>query len=183
MEKARLFIAIDFPEKVHKRILEIRDYLESRNLFEGKFVDPEHLHLTLKFLGDIEVDKIAGIQEQLRQIKMASIEAKLGNLDVIVKENSIKILYVNVVSKELMQLQKLIDQSLSNFFEFNKDFLSHLTIARVKYVSDRKFFLDTINKIIVGSFSFPITQFILKKSLLSSDGPEHTIIEKFELNL
>jgi len=49
----RAFIAIDFPDEVVKEIARVQEVLGKRQ-FTGKMTEPENLHLTLKFLGEID---------------------------------------------------------------------------------------------------------------------------------
>ncbi|KKP96057.1 MAG: 2'-5' RNA ligase [candidate division TM6 bacterium GW2011_GWE2_36_25] len=50
----RYFIAIDFPEKIIEELLHIQQKVKKANLFDGKFVEAENLHLTLRFLGELD---------------------------------------------------------------------------------------------------------------------------------
>jgi 2'-5' RNA ligase len=67
--KKRLFVAIGLPEEIKKKLEEIQKQLR-RFAIDAKWVKPEGIHLTLKFLGYVEEDKIPQIVELLREIAL-----------------------------------------------------------------------------------------------------------------
>ena len=59
MEQFRSFIAIELPEEVKAGLTRLQAQLKSGNQCPVKWVDPYSIHLTLKFLGNIDADKIS----------------------------------------------------------------------------------------------------------------------------
>jgi 2'-5' RNA ligase len=59
--------------------------------------------------------------------------------------------------------------------------MSHLTIVRVKKVKDKKIFLEELKKIKVQNLGFSVDRFYLLKSVLKPEGPEYSVIEKYDL--
>ena len=49
----RCFIALDIPDNIIEEIRKIQEQLKKENLFSGKYTDLNNVHLTLKFLGEI----------------------------------------------------------------------------------------------------------------------------------
>ena len=66
MNQIRSFISINIPKKVKEKVKEVQDKLPE---FIGKTTDINNLHLTLKFLGGIDEEKIEIVKERLRNIK------------------------------------------------------------------------------------------------------------------
>ena len=64
----RAFIAIDFPDEVVKEIARVQEVLGKRQ-FTGKMTEPENLHLTLKFFGEIDEEKLKSIRKELKKYK------------------------------------------------------------------------------------------------------------------
>ena len=60
----RTFIAIDIPDSIKNEIIKIQNSLPE---FIGKKTEKENLHLTLKFLGEIDEEKIELIKKELRE--------------------------------------------------------------------------------------------------------------------
>ncbi len=203
----RTFIAISFPEEVVQEIARVQS-LVSNKKFIGKLTELENLHLTLKFLGEISQEQLEKVIEQLEKIKFQKFQAKLLNIGLFNYEKSPKIVWIKVGSKSLAhadersessqqdaakeiasnsrakqfniyELQKQIDESLKDSFAPEQRFMSHLTIARIKHVSDKKEFTSSIEKIPVKQISFPLTSFKLLSSELKPLGPVYTTIKEF----
>ena len=169
----RCFIALDLPRNVIKDIKKIQELIKKKKLFDGKLVEPENLHLTLKFLGEIDDKKIDEIKERLKEIRFNEFEVHLGKIGVFPsKYNSyIRVIWIELLGKNIWDLQKQIDESLSDLFDKERRFMSHITIARIKRVYDRNGFLEYLKKINIPKLKFNIDKFFLKKSELFETGP------------
>jgi len=166
----RTFIALDFPLKVNSEIVKIQELIKKQNLFLGKFTESENLHLTLKFLGDIDEEKIELVKERLSKIKFNLFEVHLGNVGIFTKFSP-RILWIELRGRGLFELQKNIDEPLKDLFKPEERFMAHLTIARIKKVFDKNKFLDYIHQIKIPKLDFSIDKFYLKKSELFESGP------------
>jgi len=175
----RCFIAINFDEEIKNKIVEIQKQLPE---FLGKKTEIENLHLTLKFLGEIDDDKIKIVQEKLREIKFKKFFITLDKLGFF-SEKILRIVWLGVDEndKEIFALQKIIDDKLSGLFEKEKRFMSHLTIARVKRVEDKKRFFEEFEKIKLSEFKFEVKEFYLIESELKLEAPVYTTINSFKL--
>jgi 2'-5' RNA ligase len=179
-ELARCFIALELPREAIDYLEELQNQIRKKNLFYGKLTEPENLHLTLKFLGEMPEEKIKEVQERLRKIKIPSFEASLGELGFF-SEKFIRILWIKINGKPVWDLQAAIDKSLEGLFPKEERFMSHLTIARIKKVPDRKMFLDYVKNTKTKKIKFDVREFILKKSELLPEGPVYTALEKYSL--
>lgn len=171
----RLFISIEIPQEIKKEIEKIQNCLPE---FQGKKTEFENLHLTLKFLGEVSENKLNEIKSALSQVKCSSFETKIYQLGFF-SPSQIRIIWLSMSNCEI--LQKEIDEKLSNIFSKEKRFMSHLTIARIKEVENKKRFIELINKINIPEMRFQINHFNLMQSYLKSSGPEYKILEKFNL--
>jgi len=171
----RTFISIDMPEEVKKKIIEIQKNLPE---FFGKKTEPENLHLTLKFLGEIDENKIEEVKKKLREINFNKFESEIDSIGVF-SEQFVRIVWLHLSGCE--ELQKEIDKSLRGLFDKENRFMSHLTIARVKKLKNKENFLEDLKKIEIPSVEFDVKEFYLMKSELSEEGPKYSIIEKYNL--
>lgn len=171
----RTFISIDLPEEVKNEIRKIQDKLPE---FFGKKTEVENLHLTLKFLGEIDEEKIEKIKKRLREINFKEFKVEIKEIGVF-SEKFIRIVWLHLDNCE--GLQKKVDESLADLFEREKRFMSHLTIARVKKIEDRKGFLKKLKEIKIFNVEFVADNFKLKESILTYDGPRYRIIEEYRL--
>lgn len=174
----RLFIALSIPERIREKLYEEAENLKREGLFEGKITEKENIHLTLKFLGDVGEEKVDSIIERLNQIKEKKIEVMFGSLGVF-DEDFVRIIWASLLGIE--GLQEDVDRSLRGIFAKEERFMSHITIARVKSVREKRGLIDRIKKIRLDNLKFRVESFELMSSKLSGKGPEYSVVERFEL--
>ena len=172
----RCFIGIDLPNVAIKEIQKIQKKLEPN--FTGRLTSSENLHLTLKFLGEIEEDAINDVKKRLPSITHPPFELTLKDVGVF-SQKFIKIIWVKVSD---VPLQPLVDNCLKNIFKLENRFMGHITIARVRSLADKKSFLQLINATTVNEVSFMVKDFYLKESILTPDGPIYKDIDKYKLS-
>jgi 2'-5' RNA ligase len=171
----RAFISIDFPEEIVNEIIKIQEFLPE---FDGKKTEVDNLHLTLKFLGEIDKDFLKNVKTALSKVNFLKLHLKLGEVGVF-SENFIRIVWIEILGCD--NLQKEIDSSLVNLFEKEKRFMGHLTLARVKKIDNKKNFIDELKKIPIPNLSFEVNNFNLKKSVLTKKGAIYSNIEAYSL--
>ena len=130
----RLFIAIDIPKDISQELREFQR--EFKGLAKIKMVST--FHLTLKFLGDVEKDKVDEIKRRLKEISFDPFDLVLEDVGVFPDENNMKVIWVGALSKEVNDLQGNIDEKLSDLFPRDERFHSHLTLGRVKLVKKKE---------------------------------------------
>lgn len=171
----RAFIAIDLPEEAKEELRKVQKFLKG-----GKFSLTKDFHITLKFLGELTPDKAEVIKEKLSPIKFASFQMRLSTAGVFPGSSNIRVVWVGAIpEEEIKKLQEQIDESLKEFFPKEKDFKSHITIARVKFVDNKKELIDSINNIKIEKIKFNVENFKLKKSTLTREGPVYEDIAVF----
>ena len=172
----RCFIGIDLPNVAIKEIQKIQKKLEPN--FTGRLTSSENLHLTLKFLGEIEEDAINDVKKRLPSITHPPFELTLKDVGVF-SQKFIKIIWVKVSD---VPLQPLVDNCLKNIFKLENRFMGHITIARVRSLADKKSFLQLINATTVNEVSFMVKDFYLKASIITPDGPIYKDIDRYKLS-
>ena len=173
----RCFIGIDFPIAAITEIQKIQKKLKPN--FTGRLTLSENLHLTLKFLGEIENDKIIDVKKKLTSIKHPLFELMLKEIGVFSKK-FIKIIWVKVSD---VPLQPLVDNCLKDIFKLENRFMGHITIARVKSLTDKNSFIQLINTTEINEVSFMVRDFYLKESILTNKGPIYKNIDRYKLSL
>lgn len=172
----RAFIALDLPLEFRREIKRVQDLLKKNNLFTGKFTEGENLHLTLKFLGEIEDKKLEGVKKKLKDVRFEEFDARLGDVGVFSKK-FIKIIWVELLGAE--KLQREIDDKLKDLFEPEARFMSHITVARVKKVGDKKALLKYLEGVRLPKLKFRVESFCLMKSELFPEGPVYDELGKY----
>lgn len=177
-ELTRAFIAIEFPSEVVKEVARVQE-LVGKVKFTGKMTELENLHLTLKFLGELDSRDIEWAREKLKEIKFERMKLKPGKLGVFSIHGDPRIVWVKLEGKGIYELQGKIDDALKEKFAVEERFMGHLTIARIKYVKDKKGFLERLNSIKVKPIEFECSEFKLKKSELEKMGPVYRDFEVY----
>ena len=175
----RVFIAIDFPDGIIKEVARIQSLLANQK-FTGKLTELENLHLTLKFLGEIPGETIDKATRILEKIKFPALNLKLGPLGLFSHQGQPRIVWIKIEGKDIFNLQKEIDKSLQTIFHKEKRFMSHATIARIKYIQDKSRFKQYIKGIKPKQIKFQVKSFKLNKSELKPRGPLYTSLKEFK---
>ena len=171
----RLFVAIDFNE-LNNYFIELQKQLPQ----SAKLSLVKSFHLTLKFLGDVQPNKVSEITDILKEIKFESFNVNLDSIGIFPTENYIRVVWIGLNPEEkIIELQKQVDDSLKNLFKREKDFKAHITLARVRYPTDKKSFVDGIKKIKVDNKIIEIKDFRLVNSSLTPQGPVYEDLEVF----
>lgn len=181
----RTFLGIDLPDEIKKNIKEVIEKL--KKVKEARTVKLENLHITLKFLGDVEEKKIELIKEKLKSSfsDFPCFEVKLKGIGVFPEEKRVRVLWIGVEDNGILKkLNEKIERIMEKFgFEREKEFVSHITIARFKSVPNLNFireFLEKHRDAVFGKFK--IEDFFLYESFLTPEGPIYRKIERFILS-
>ncbi|MBI2575478.1 RNA 2',3'-cyclic phosphodiesterase [Candidatus Woesearchaeota archaeon] len=174
----RLFIAIDLPEEAKSELRKAQNQLPEGK--EANLSKPKDFHITLKFLGEATPQKAEWVKEKLRQVKFPGSRTTLSSLGVFPNENRIRVVWAGISpEEEAAKLQKEIDVLIGKEFPDDYRFSSHITLARVKYASDKKQFLQQLKRIRIEPVKFAVDSFKLKKSTLTKEGAVYDDLEVY----
>ncbi|MBI5217792.1 MAG: RNA 2',3'-cyclic phosphodiesterase [Bacteroidia bacterium] len=183
----RLFIAVDikFSEETKKIIYDIFQQLSPA--LRAKWVNPDNAHITLKFLGDTDENKIETIASLLKNVAEENqcCDIEITRLGVFKNMKSPSVLWIGVSNGEaLKQLSEKINDLLEKacIEKETKPFRAHLTIGRIKQVNN----FDTLKKIIEKYQDFvfgkiKISGFHLYESALTPKWPIYHRLYSFPL--
>jgi len=138
MEQVRSFIAIELPDELKLGLTQLEARLKLDNQPWVKWVNPYSIHLTLKFLGSIDIDKIGeitkAVEESARGISPFRLEVKA--LGVFPNLRRVQVAWVGISGETdtLSRLQKHIESDLAplGFSPESRPFTPHLTLARIR---------------------------------------------------
>ncbi|MFC1949422.1 RNA 2',3'-cyclic phosphodiesterase [Chloroflexota bacterium] len=137
MEQIRSFIAIELPGELKQKLGQLEAHLKAGGLDGVRWVKPDSIHLTLKFLGNVAIDRtgeIAGaMEEAARGIPPFALEVK--DLGIFPNPKRVQVAWVGLSGEvdRLELLQQQLESSLERlgFAPESRSFTPHLTIARV----------------------------------------------------
>jgi 2'-5' RNA ligase len=138
MEQVRCFIAVELPDELKRGLTQLQSRLKSGEQPWIKWVDPYSTHLTLKFLGNVAVDRIGeitgAIEEAARGMSPFHLEVK--ELGVFPNLRRVQVAWVGVSGEvdKLSHLQQRIESNLARlgFAPESRPFTPHLTLARLR---------------------------------------------------
>jgi RNA 2',3'-cyclic 3'-phosphodiesterase len=173
----RLFVAIELPKEITKELKRLQEKLKPH--VTGTFVD--EFHLTLKFMGDVDEDKLEDIEEHLSLIKFTPFDLRLSNTGVFPSESYIKVVWVGLKPEDRVKdLQSLVDRALFKFNLKKEDFIAHITLVRVKTVKDKDDFKRVLKSIVPEQLSFKVDNFKLIQSTLTKEKPVYKLRKEFK---
>ena len=185
-ESIRSFLAIELDEELVPKILDVQKEFKKTNA-NIKYVPSENMHFTLKFFGNIDLDMAEDIASAVEKVikNYSSFDLNIKKCGCFPNKNVIKVLWLGLEEgSPIVNLQKDLDREFRKLgFKKEKNFISHLTIGRVKSPKNKKEIRQTIEKledIEIGQFS--VSKICLKKSTLTPQGPIYEDIKVFELN-
>jgi 2'-5' RNA ligase len=184
MEQVRCFIAIELPDGVKRGLRELQAQLKAGSQAPAKWVDPTNIHLTLKFLGNVAVDRMGEITTAMTQAVQgtSSLSLEIRELGVFPNPRRVQIVWVGVSGEtdKLARIQQRIESKLERlgFPPEGRRFTPHLTLARLRdrATPDQRAKLGQL--IAETEFdaapSFKVDSVNLMKSQLTPEGPIYT---------
>lgn len=176
----RLFVAIDLPQPAVSEIIRVQDELKKANLIEGAYTNPNGAHVTLKFIGFVAQDAIVPVKQLLKTIYFAPFTVTLGKLGFFGNGMDVRIIWLDLFAPELKEMTHRVNGALRRIIPPDtRPFQSHLTLARVKSASDSTALHEYIDQYVVEPVSWAVTEFVLKRSVLTPQGAIYTDLETY----
>jgi 2'-5' RNA ligase len=150
------------------------------------WVEPKGMHLTLKFLGDVEREQIEQFTKLLTPIAEIThgFPLRIVGTGAFPSPRRPRVFWAGISAPdELMVLQRRIDEAAQSlgFPAEERDFKPHLTVARIKDPMGKKRITDAFLRFKVRSENFDVTCFSLMRSHLKSDGARYEELVNFPL--
>jgi 2'-5' RNA ligase len=175
----RLFTGIEIPEEQREELFRLRQPLPG----SSKWAEPENLHLTLRFVGDISKQQAAEFADRLAAISADAFQLRLSGLGTF-GGNEPRSLWVGVeAGPELEALARANDRAArsAGLAADPHAFKPHVTIARLKYATP-----DQIARILgrIGAFRskpFLVGRFVLFSARPNVGGGPYVVESEFPL--
>jgi 2'-5' RNA ligase len=183
----RTFIAIDLDEEIKKNISELLRKLDrgSKNI---KWVKPQGMHLTLKFLGEVTKERICEVETVLKNIAKEYRPFPLDLMGTGVfppGSQSPRILWLGVrQSDTLIEIQSSLENKLEklHFPKEKRTYHPHLTLGRVKIPHHLESILSILDQHRENEFGhMTVSRLTLFLSTLKPTGAEYTKLSEFPL--
>ncbi len=182
----RLFAAI----KIHpssRYISLFNEISASMNHERIKWVEPENMHLTLKFFGEIAENKIPAICQAMQKSasKSKPFTLSIANTGLFGSRYDPKVIWFGINKNEVLQnLTENIFAELQavDFTRDRQNFVPHLTIGRIKEIKDKSLFQQIISKYNTLDIQQEhVGEIVLYESILDRKGPTYVKIFSAQL--
>jgi len=180
----RGFIAVEI--KTTPEIIAFEKELTKTNA-DIKLVEPENIHITLKFLGDTDEQKIDAIEQAIKESVegIPPFSITLKGTGVFPNQHYMKVLWIGMTETgSLETIARILDEKLSalGFKKENREFSPHLTIGRIRTARNKEQLIKIIGQYTAKEFMTQQVETItLKKSDLTPKGPLYTTLRTVHL--
>jgi RNA 2',3'-cyclic 3'-phosphodiesterase len=179
----RLFVALDLPENVRKALGELTARLKSQ-FPRTRWVRPEGMHITIKFIGETDPGKLDPIRAALETIhSSAPVEMSLRGVGFFPNERHPRVAWCGVeASPNLAQLAADASQALVplGIPAESRSFVPHLTLARFSSPDGLEMLASAVSNFKSHEFgSERASEFHLFESILKPSGAEYNRLATF----
>lgn len=185
----RLFLAI--PIKINDNdFIPLLDGLKHRLAHEKRinWVNPHHIHLTLKFIGNTHNEDIPKIIDEVNEMlkRHKSFTMDFNRTGIFGSRYAPRVLWLGMQNtpQELIDLE---EDTLSSFDKLGflrdrQNFVPHITLGRIKELCEKQYFQKIVAGIEQKSYiRQEVNEIILYQSILQSEGAFYKEVKKFKL--
>ena len=182
----RLFVSVDL-DGLADQVRAVQAQFEGASGLN--FVDPEQAHVTLKFLGDTDEDRVDGLTDELATAVAGSgvepFTAVFGGLGVFPHLGYISVVWLGVREggEQLIRLHEAIEErTVAMGFEPEaRDFTPHVTLARMEHAGGKELVQDIVEHRHPDAGRLEVEDVRLTESILTDGGPEYRTVSAIPL--
>ncbi|MCM8795890.1 MAG: RNA 2',3'-cyclic phosphodiesterase [Candidatus Omnitrophica bacterium] len=186
----RTFIAIELPKEIKETLGLLQEELKKSGA-DVKWVSPSNIHLTLKFLGEIDAKKLNKLNEILENVALKQSPFSLGikGIGVFPNLNSPRVIWVGVEKgdEETKRIAAILEEEIAKIGipKERRPYSTHITLGRLRSGVNRMKLLEQLNYLKDKSekinLEFTVKKITLLKSTLTPQGPIYEILKEANL--
>jgi 2'-5' RNA ligase len=186
LTEVRAFVAVDLASAVKIQIGQIMGQLKPLGSMI-RWVRPEGMHLTLKFLGEIAEDRLTTVYRAVEQsvAGISPFSFVLAGLGGFPNLRRPRVIWLGVPrgGESLKRLQEQVENQLAQcgFPAEKRGYSPHLTIGRVKSLHGIQPLLDRLSSISFESEEIPVSAVKVMRSQLRPTGAEYSALKVVDL--
>ena len=176
----RLFVAVDPPLGIRERLVALCCGLPG-----ARWVEPEQLHLTLRFIGDVDGSMLRPIQEALVEVRAEAFSLQFEGIGFFPPRGNPRVVWVGIrKNEELLRLHNRIESVLvrEGLEPEERKYAPHITLARLKNTPASRIGAYLAQHGLFRTEEFRVNEFLLYSSVLNSRGARHYIEEGYPLD-
>lgn len=174
----RLFAGIEIPDR-HRRQLG----LLARPLPGARWVEPENLHLTLRYFGDVDTLTAEELSHGLAAIKAAPFDVKIVDVGAFGGREP-KVIWAGIAASEaLTSLHRSVERvaRAAGLPPEARTFRPHVTLARLNGARSEPVARFLGNHAVLALEAFPVEDMVLFSSRPRVGGPPYVVEDRFPL--
>ena len=186
-ETIRTFIAVELPQGIQDRLGCLQSDFKA-SMPDVRWTKYSNIHLTLKFLGDVQISRIDKVSEALQEVavKFSPFTMNLAGMGAFPNPRRPRIVWVGVEKgvNELVEMANSIEGSMKRlgFPREKRRFSPHLTVGRIRRLTNPAAMTEALDKARVGELGeFTVGRISLIKSQLDPAGSIYTILTEARL--
>jgi RNA 2',3'-cyclic 3'-phosphodiesterase len=179
----RTFVAVNLDQAIRDRIGEAEKDFSMKGL---KLVDPALIHVTMKFLGNVEENRIDEIADALKKVKVPPFTAHIRSIGGFPNARSPRVIWIGAEPGEnFTEMNRQVEDVLAGIgFEREGRFKPHVTIGRVKFSDPMQKqrlpqLFEKYSDFDAGTMQ--VDRMHLMKSTLSPKGPKYEALREISL--
>lgn len=175
----RLFVGLSVPEDVSERIA-----MMAQPLPGARWVEPENLHITLRFIGEVSEHDAEEVHHQLARVVAPAFDIEAAGLETFGQGRKAHALYLRIaLTESLALLQGRVESAVVKAGQprEGRKFKPHITLARLKGPDELRLQSFIINNNLFRSDAFPVESFVLYESRLGHSGATYSFLEEYPL--
>ena len=181
----RTFLSVNLDSDVLSEVSEIQRRLKLKSVDGIRWVAPERMHITLKFLGEVTQDQVIELEKSLHRParRLSPFYISFRGIGAFPNPKKPRILWLGIEEGrvELQEIHKMIKDNLP-FLAKDTQFTPHLTLGRSKNNAHLTLKDDLFSAEISCRNKLHVDRFYLMKSTLCPTGPVYEPLKKFFLN-
>jgi len=183
----RLFVSVDLPDDLAEPVADLQAEFEDASGLS--FTDPEQAHVTMKFLGDTDEDRLPDLEHELEAaVDDAGADpftVRYGGLGVFPSLEYISVLWLGVEDggDKLTRLHEAIEGRTTDlgFDPESHDFTPHVTLARMEHAGGKELVQDLVEEREPTIGETRVDEVRLTESTLTEEGPVYSTVASFPL--
>jgi 2'-5' RNA ligase len=168
----RLFVGIDLPQVIRERLHALQSGVRG-----ARWVAPENLHLSLRFIGEVDGGQAQDIHDALSALSGAPFSLALDEAGAFASGKRARVVYVSVTpAAPVAALKARVDALLAGagLGPEGRRFTPHITLARLKGARSREVGTRVAEMAPEVTGSFEVSEVVLFRSHLAAAGAQYT---------
>lgn len=183
----RLFVSVDLPDELAEPVADLQaEFADASGL---SFTNPEQVHVTLKFLGDVDASRVPDLERELANAvddaNVGPFTVRYGGLGVFPSLEYISVLWLDVEAggDELTALHEAIEARTTamGFDPESHDFTPHVTLARMEHAGGKSLVQERVRERDPTVGETTVEAIHLTESTLTADGPAYETVTRLPL--